>query len=432
VTDYSRLSRRDLLAKLRAAEAELKRIQTTGETENRQADSGSCLFAATELRRRAETQWQAQYTQARLPLAEAESQQLIHELQVHQIELELQNEELREVSARLQQSLKHYTDVYDFAPTSYFILTDDGVIQEVNLAGAALLGQQRSDLIGQCLEFFVSEDSWPTFNAFLDQLTKGISPETCEVALDLENALPRPVRFEGVPIDFGMDRRCHLIAVDITRYKQMEKKWRAREQQLSAFFRAVPAGMGVTVQRRFQQVNDYFYQTLGYRPDEIIGQSTRIVYPSDEVFEWIGQEIQNQIKQNGLAVIETQTRCKDSRLIDILLQVIPLTSNQPESGWVFVAVGITERKQMTEMLRQAKERLELVIEGADVGLYDVNLRTGEVVVNERYLQILDYAPGEMAMTVQGWRDLIHPEDLPRVDHACEEAKRTGSIWIPGC
>jgi len=73
-------------------------------------------------------------------------------------------------------------------------------------------------------------------------------------------------------------------------------------------------------------------------------------------------------------------------------------------------------------LRQVKERLELVIAGADVGLYDVNLRTGKAVVNERYLQILDYAPGEMVMTVEGWRNLIHPDDLPRVDRACEEAK----------
>ncbi|MCB1770138.1 MAG: PAS domain S-box protein [Candidatus Competibacteraceae bacterium] len=424
MTDYSKLSCRDLVAKLRAAEAELRRIKAIGETENRRADSSSRLFTATELRHRAETQWQAQRVQTCLPLAETESQWLIHELHVHQTELELQNEELQEVNARLQQSLERYTDLYDFAPAGYFTLTDDGVTQEVNLTGAVLLGQQRSSLIGRRLGLFVAEDSQPTFNTFLDQLMMGISPGTCEVTLDLENASSRQVRFEGASIDFGMDRRCRLIAVDITRYKQMEQERRAREQQLSAFFRAVPAGMGVTVQRRFQQANDYFFQALGYRPDEIIGQSTRIVYPSDEAFERIHREIQNQIEQNGLAILETQTRCKDGQLIDIILQVAPLTLNQPESGWVFVAVDITEHKQMMETLRQVKERLELVIAGADVGLYDVNLRTGKAVVNERYLQILDYAPGEMVMTVEGWRNLIHPDDLPRVDRACEEAKKT--------
>lgn len=209
----------------------------------------------------------------------------------------------------------------------------------------------------------------------------------------------------------------------ITEYKQMEETLRKRERELSAVFRAVPAGVGLVVQRVFQQANDYFYRALDYRPDEIIGQSTRIVYPSDEAFERIDREIQDQIERTGLAVLETQTRCKDGRLIDVLLRVAPLVPNRPELGRVFCALDITEHKRTTEALRQAKERLDLVIEGAEAGFYDADLRTGESVVNERYLRILGYAPGELTITVQGWRDRIHPEDLPRVDRACKEAER---------
>jgi len=209
----------------------------------------------------------------------------------------------------------------------------------------------------------------------------------------------------------------------ITEYKQMEETLRKRERELFAVFRAVPAGVGLVVQRVFQQANDYFYRALDYRPDEIIGQSTRIVYPSDEAFERIDREIQDQIERTGLAVLETQTRCKDGRLIDVLLRVAPLVPNRPELGRVFCALDITEHKRTTEALRQAKERLDLVIEGAEAGFYDADLRTGESVVNERYLRILGYAPGELTITVQGWRDRIHPEDLPRVDRACKEAER---------
>lgn len=216
-----------------------------------------------------------------------------------------------------------------------------------------------------------------------------------------------------------LERYADLIA----EYKRIEETLQKREQELSAVFRAVPAGVGLTVQRIFRQANDYFYRALGYRPDEIIGQSTRIVYPSDEAFERIDREIQDQIEQTGLAVLETETRCKDGRLIDVLLQVAPLVSNRPELGRVFCALDITERKRTTEALRQAKERLDLVIEGADVGLYDVDLRTGEVVLNERYSRMLGYAPGELAMTLQSWRDRIHPDDLLRVDQACEKAQQ---------
>ena len=82
----------------------------------------------------------------------------------------------------------------------------------------------------------------------------------------------------------------------------------------------------------------------------------------------------------------------------------------------------------TEALRQAQERLELVVEGADAGFYDANLRTGETAVNERYLQILGYAPGELAVTVQGWRDRIHPEDLPRIVRACEGTEPNRALF----
>ncbi|MCP5196958.1 MAG: PAS domain S-box protein [Gammaproteobacteria bacterium] len=558
MTDYSPLSRHELIERLCAAEAELERIQASKTMENRRTDPGNGpSTASTELRCRAEVRWPAQQAQVSWPLTAAEGQRLIHELHLHRIELELQNKELQAACNRLAQSLKRYTDLYDFAPVAYFTLTGDNTIQEVNLAGAALLDQERSSLIGRRLELWVSESSRPAFKAFLSQLTGSIFQETCEVTLDLAGISLRHVRFEGTWVGFGADRCCRLIALNIAPYKQLEKALRTHEQQLFAFFHAAPVGMGVTVRRIFQQVNDYFYQILGYRRDEIIGQSTRIVYPSDEAFERIGQEMQYQIERTGLAIIETQARCKDGRLLDVLLQAAPLVPNQLELGRVFTILDITKRKQaeealraseqryrtlvellpygvqendiegritfanpalerlhgwregsivgqfiwdfpadaaerqrlrdylqflvheqpsptayfskdrcadgasidvqvdwtykrdaqgqvqgfisvitditerqrMMESLRQVKERLELVIEGADVGLYDVDLRTDEVVLNERYLQMLGYAPGELVLTtlrLQGWRDLIHPADLLRVAQAAEKAEQNRS------
>lgn len=150
----------------------------------------------------------------------------------------------------------------------------------------------------------------------------------------------------------------------ITEYKQMEETLQKREQELSAVFRAVPAGVGLVVQRVFRQANDYFYRMLGYRSDELIGQSTRIVYPSDEAFERIDREIQDQIERTGLAVLETETRCKDGRLIDVLLRVAPLVSNRPELGRVFCALDITEKKrsEAEHLARLERQRDTLIRE----------------------------------------------------------------------
>ena len=97
----------------------------------------------TKLRRRAE-----EANRELLPVAAILSpdtgQKLLHELQVHQIELELQNEELRRVQDELQAARTKYIYLYDFAPVGYFTLDQTGVIEEVNLAGAALIGRGKT------------------------------------------------------------------------------------------------------------------------------------------------------------------------------------------------------------------------------------------------------------------------------------------------
>ena len=89
----------------------------------------------------------------------SDTRRLVHELQVHQIELEMQNEELMQTRAELEAALRQYTDLYDFAPVGYFTLARDGTILQVNLAGANLLGVERGTLIKQRFGVFVADQS---------------------------------------------------------------------------------------------------------------------------------------------------------------------------------------------------------------------------------------------------------------------------------
>jgi asparagine synthetase B (glutamine-hydrolysing) len=95
---------------------------------------------SAELRRRAEDRLRGlsgnQQSDAVVPKSAATAQRLLHELQVHQIELEMQNAELRQARDELEVALDNYTDLYDFAPAGYFTLTAAGTIRQVNLTGA--------------------------------------------------------------------------------------------------------------------------------------------------------------------------------------------------------------------------------------------------------------------------------------------------------
>src|ERR1700733_9210936 len=108
----------------------------------------SQLGKSSELRHRAEKRLKRQATEVAGSGTAAETQRLVHELQVHQIELEMQNEELKESRAQVEAALERYTDLYDFAPVGYFTLSADGITREVNLPGARLLGLERSRVVG--------------------------------------------------------------------------------------------------------------------------------------------------------------------------------------------------------------------------------------------------------------------------------------------
>ena len=117
----------------------------------------SILDDPGELRRRAEERFGAHRADAVPNKTDipSETQRLLHELQVHQIELEMQNEELQQARTKVEEGLSRYTDLYEFAPVGYLTLNREGEIQQVNLTGARLLGLERSHLVGKRLSIMV-------------------------------------------------------------------------------------------------------------------------------------------------------------------------------------------------------------------------------------------------------------------------------------
>ena len=95
---------------------------------------------------------------------------LIHELKVYQIELEMQNEELMLARSTAQDAAEKYTELYDFASSDYFTLSKEGKIVELNLSGAKMLGKERSLIKNRQFDFFVSNDTKPVFNLFLEKV----------------------------------------------------------------------------------------------------------------------------------------------------------------------------------------------------------------------------------------------------------------------
>ena len=161
---------------------------------------------------------------ARVSKSEADAQRGLYELQVHQVELEMQNAELQEARDRMEILLEKYTDLYDFAPVGYFSLDEAGQILEVNLAGAALLGVERSRLIKRRLPRFVGPGSQPVFQAFLKRVFAGTGKQACEAELLREGAAGFWASLHGTSAIASTDpvKWCRVAVSDVTSLKQAE------------------------------------------------------------------------------------------------------------------------------------------------------------------------------------------------------------------
>ena len=149
------------------------------------------------------------------------TQRLIQELQIHQIELEMQNDELKRVLDEAEAQKERYLDLYDFAPVGYVTLNSGGTILRVNLAGADILGVERSRLIGQPFRYYISGDSYLAFNAFFERTLESGTTESCEVMLLNGRGEPRFVQF-GARL-CGSKKSCRLVMIDITDRKRGEE-----------------------------------------------------------------------------------------------------------------------------------------------------------------------------------------------------------------
>ncbi|MFA6135732.1 MAG: PAS domain-containing protein, partial [Phycisphaerae bacterium] len=179
--------------------------------------------AATPLRRRAEARLreEAEAGRAAAPRSPADTLRLLHELQVHQVELEMQNEELQQVRKEIEVVLEQYSDLYEFAPVGYLTLGRDGTIREANLMAASLLGVPRAQVVKKPLGNFMVPADRPRFDDFLQQVfARGERPEF-DGKLLVKGRDPMEVRMRANLFESG--QTCRLTVSDITLQRQAEE-----------------------------------------------------------------------------------------------------------------------------------------------------------------------------------------------------------------
>lgn len=164
--------------------------------------------------------------------ASTDTQQLLHDLQVHQVELEAQNEELRGAQAKLEESRDRYAELYDFAPVGYVTLDEHGTIVQINLTGAAMLGVERGRVQGTLFRSYLAGRQVPAFGDYLDRVFSSTDRQRHTACLTRRDGGIVDVRIESVLAYHDGKIYCQSALIDISEQLQLEARLREQAHQL--------------------------------------------------------------------------------------------------------------------------------------------------------------------------------------------------------
>jgi len=384
---------------------------------------GSEIKKFNQLRKRAE-KFQQQSPSFDPHVNRSDLQELIQELHTYQIELELQNEDLRLTQTELEASRQKYFDLFDFAPVGYFMLDRQGMIEEVNLVGARLLDLERRYLIGGGFTRFIDPAFQDQFYYHRQAVIETGSNQTCDLKLVKPDGTQIFVRLESVAVEpaEGKQSQIRTAIFDITDRVQAGEALRKSEEKYKLLFNEMISGFalqelifgrgGKAVDSRILEVNKTIERYTGLTRDQVVGKTVKELWPGTEPswFEKFGE-----VMSTGTPIqFENYHRELDKHFV--------VSAFRPQKDRIAATfMDISDRKRFESELQEAHDELEKrVLE-----------RTAELAVSNESLkqEVTERKMAEAALEIERQRLFSVLDELPAFvyleapDHSVRFANR---------
>ncbi|OTE97426.1 hypothetical protein BCS42_05300 [Crenothrix sp. D3] len=348
------------------------------------------------------------------------AEELLHELQVHQIELEMQNENLRQSYEALAESQQDYFDLYEFAPVGYLTLSQQGLIEKINLTGATLLGKSRSQLLQRRFAGFINATDTTRWHLFFAQVMRGNQQKTLEVSLKQPNDNWLHAQLHCLPVSkVNKQLTLRIVLTDITASKQAaerviaanrelafqntEKENRAAElviankelliakNQLQAIINLMPIVVFVKdAQYRIILMNKACEKKWGLSFNQVKNTTGSQFFPPEQMADFLAVDKQafTDDKPHETEGFVWNSQLQANRIHHSYKQAVFDESGQP-LYLIGVSEDITERKQAEQQLRNNEAFTHSILNSlsAQIAVLDAN---GTIVtVNEAWRQFSD-------------------------------------------
>ena len=345
-----------------------------------------------ELRSKAEQHIHAGKARPALTASEADARALVHELQVHQVELEMQNEELHRAQVAAEEASQKYGDLFDFAPVGYFLWDHEGRILEINLAGAALLGLDRGLAVHKRFGQFVAAEHRATFADFCHRVSLADTKHTCELKI-LKDGQAVDVLVEGIAaqdrqgprrlcraavIDISQQKRADELAVanralqaEIAARKQAEQSLRESETRFRTMANAIPQLAWIAKADGYLfWYNQRRYDYTGSTPEQMKGWGWQRVH-DPEVLPGVLEQWRRSIATGEPFDMIFPLRGADGVFRPFLTRVMPLKDEQGRvRQWFGTNTDVSEQKRVEEALRQSEEQLTMHFENTPLAVIE--------------------------------------------------------------
>ena len=331
-------------------------------------------------------------------LSPAQAQRTLHDLQVHQIELEMQNEELRRKQVELDESLARYVNFYDLAPVGYCSVTEKGLIKESNLTTSTLLNVPRSQLLKQPITRFIFNDDQDIYYQLRRKLRDIDKPLSCELRLLKRDGAPFWAQLEVAKVQEGVgDSEMRLVIKDITERKRAELQHQQDHEILHAILETTQDGyLQLAPDGKIIDVNQQYALMSGYTREELLGMT---------VLDLITAENKEQsaarfklIMEQGHHEFESVHQRKDGTLWNVELSAN--YGGAARGQLVGFLRDITERKQREQVLRDSQRRLVQAQAIAKVGNWSYEVADRAIEWSDELWHIYGRTPHSVELTYE--------------------------------
>lgn len=314
-----------------------------------------------------------------------EFSELVHELQVYQIELEHQNDELRNAQEELQKINSLYTDLYEFAPVGYVTVNSRGYVLQINTTGSSLLGSEKKYIINQqFIRYIGNSINIDTYLSFIKSVMNSNNLQSTELQLKRSNGIYFYAKIEGIRIQNDDGKFvARLTFSDITLKKEAEAKFRVMTEQSLMAILISSTGKIEYYNEKFLQLSEYSHLDVqSWKPYQFLD----LVHPDDRKKaheQLLKKESGDSRKIDHHYEVKGITKSGRILWLELFSKSIPFHDGFAD---LITLIDITERVNAVDKIKKSEEILITIFDEMEASVYVCDLVNYELLYVNKYFE----------------------------------------------